>query len=179
MRTVKFASSVVALSLLSLAAEAQVIDKALPGNGDWKAAQVSQHDLFKTNACVAYVKSADGKSVLELYAPQLGETKGTFTEPTIQVVTKEVGFVRAVLSDAAGATPFQLTLSSTREEKPAFGLMARFGDRLKLIDMLKKAASAKLSLVDKKGKVLKSVAFSLKGSTKTIEGTISACQIML
>lgn len=159
-------------------AQAQVVDKQLPGNGDWKAAHVSGHDLFKTSACVAYVKSADGKSVLELYAPQLGDQKGVFTEATIQVVTKETGFVRAVLSDANGATPFQLTLASTREEKPAHGLLARFADRSKLISMLKDAANAKLSLVNNKGKVLKSIAFSLKGSTKTIDGTIAACQVM-
>lgn len=166
------------VALFAATAQAQVIDKQLPGNGDWKAAQVSGHDLFKTSACVAYVKSADAKSVLELYAPQLGEQKVVFTEATIQVVTKETGFVRAVLSDAAGGSLFQLTLASTRDVKPALGLLARFGDRAKIIAMLKDASSAKLSLVDKKGKVLKAIAFSLKGSTKTIDGTVAACQIM-
>lgn len=170
--------SLIVLALFTASAHAQVIDKQLPGNGDWKAAQVSGHDLFKTSACVAFVKSADGKSTLELYAPQLGEQKGVFTEATVQVVTKEAGFVRAVLADANGASPFQLTLASTREDNPAFGLLARFADRSKLVEMLKKAASAKLTLVDKKGKALKSVSFSLKGSSKTIDGTISACQIM-
>jgi hypothetical protein len=169
---------IMALAFFASGAQAQVIDKPLPGNGDWKAAQVSGHDLFKTSACVAYVKSADGKSVLELYAPQLGEQKGVFTEATVQVVTKEAGFVRGVLSDAAGAVSFQLTLATTREERPSQGLLARFADRAKIIEMLKKAANAKLSLVNAKGKVLKSIAFSLKGSTKTIDGTISACQIM-
>ncbi len=168
-----------ALCLVSASAFAQTVDKALPGAGDWKAAQVSGHDLWKTSACVAFVKSADGKSVLELYAEQEGELKGAFVEPTLQVVTKEVGFVRAVITDSAGASPFQLTLASTKEEKPSFGLLARFNDRAKLISMLKKASSAKLSFVNAKGKVIKSISFSLKGSTKTIEGTVAACGLML
>jgi|GEM_PF-4468616 len=173
MRTVIFFGMI-----FSAAAFAQTVDKEMPGSGDWKAAQVSQHDLWKKSACLAYTKAADGKSVLELYAEQEGEIKGAFVEPTFQIVTKESGFVRAVLTDAAGGTPFQLTLASTRVVKPAFGLLARFQDRAKILDMLKKASSAKLSFVDKKGKAFKSAAFSLKGSTKTLDGTIAGCKLM-
>lgn len=177
MRTVNFVT--VLFLALSSSAFAQTVDKALPGSGDWKAAQVSGHDLWKKSACVAYTKTADSKSVLELYAEQEGELKGAFVEPTFQIVTKETGFVRGVLTDAAGGTPFQLTLASTREVKPAFGLLARFQDRAKLMEMLKKASGAKLSFVDKKGKAFKAVTFSLKGSTKTLEGAVAGCQLML
>jgi len=164
---------------LSPAAMAQKVEKDLGTNGDWKGALVTEHNLWKKNACIAFAKSPDGGSFIELYAEQAGDTRGSFVEPTVQLVTKEANFVRGTLSDSTNKESYQLVLAPTREQKPALGLITRLGDRQKVVAMLKRASGAKVQLLNAKGQVLKTLTFSLKGSTKAIEGAFSACKLIL
>ena len=179
MKTLMMKLCLAALLLSSPLAFAQTVEKDLGTNGDWKGALINDHTLWKKNACLAFTKSSDGGSLLELYAEQAGETKGSFVEPTLQVVTKEVGFVRGVLSDNNEAESYQLILAPNKDAKPVLGLITRLGDRKKAVDLLKRASGAKLVLFNAKGKALKTLTFSLKGSTKGIDSVIAACKLAL
>lgn len=170
-----------ALALLSLSAQAaQVVDKDLVSSGNWKSALISQHNLWKKNACLAYTKATDGAVGLEVYAEQLNDNKDAYTEPTVQVVLgpKDTGFLRGVITSDTG-TALHLTLASTTDTPPALGLLARIDDRKKIIDLLRRASTVKVQLVNAKGKATKTYTFSLKGSTKVIDGAIAACKLAI
>lgn len=164
--------------MTSPAALASVVEKDLGTSGNWKIAQIADHDLWKTRGCVAFVKATGGNSQLELYAQHDGGVGSTYTEPTIQVVVNDgiTGFVRGTMTDDRGVSA-AMTLATNQEVKPGQGLLVKLGDRAKAIDIVKAGSVLSVQLLNPKGKLVKTLSFSLKGSSKGVDTAMSACQL--
>ena len=181
-----FKLTVIALSFSTgrVAFAQEMVVKNYGSFNDWKVAEVANHGLWKKSACVASTKTDDGKSSLEFYAEKGTASADTdFTEPTIQVVTASgiKGFTSATLTDpdasSGHAAVFNLTLASTQENPPAFGLLSRMSDRKKITQLLMDLNNAEVQIFNAKGKVIKSLEFSLSGATKAIQAAIKNCAL--
>ncbi len=180
-----FISLALNLALVTAVEAAQSIKTPIAANGDWKAAEILDHTLFRKDACIASTKVTDG-TTLEVFAKKL-ENGTEYVEPTILVVPVPAAatapaappaFVRGIYKDDKGVL-IHLLLASTREDRPNYGLMARLADRKALVDSMKRANSATVQLVSAKNKVLKTHSFSLKGSTKTIDAAFTTCKLAI
>lgn len=169
---------ILAALMMSTQALTSVIEKDLGTSGNWKIAQIADHDLWKTRGCVAYVKATGGNSVLELYAQHDGGAGASYIEPTIQVVVNDgpTGFIRGTMTDDRGVSA-AMTLATNKEVKPGFGLLVKTGDRAKAIDIVKAGSVLSVQLIGPKNKVVKTLSFSLKGSSKGVDLAFSACQL--
>ena len=179
MKMIKFL--VVALVFFSGAgAQAeQKVRRALSASGSWSAAEVTGHALFGTDACLAFTKARDG-STLEVYAPRLSGSETEYTEPTVLIVTKGAKpYIRGILEDDGARTKVNLMLASTKDEKPAFGLVARVDERKLLVEILRRASVATVRLVNEKNREIGRIGFSLKGSTKNIDGAFGGCGLRI
>ena len=158
---------------------AQTVTKDVGSFGSWKTAQISGHDLWNKDACVSSTPAREDASTLELYAEKLtGNT--AYVEPSVQVVTRgATGYVRAVLTNDDDSTKVQLTLASTTATPAAFGVLSRLDDRTALIATLKKANNVQVQLINEKNSVVKTLNFSLKGSSKAIDAANTGCGLAL
>lgn len=164
-------------SMGSAYAEQEVV-RVIGGSGDWGAALVKNHTLWNNEACVAATRSKEG-SVLEFVAAKT-EKDELYGEPTVQVVvTSPASFVRATIEDDKKRVLYHLVLTSTDGEPTKFGLVARVDERKKMVELLKKANQANLTLVNEKNKTVSRQKFSLKGSTKTIDLAMKECGLVL
>lgn len=174
--------TLMAMGHLAFSQQAQQgVSKDLGTFKDWKVAQITNHDLWHSDACVAYTAAEKNASTLELYAPLLtGTATGEYARATFQVVARGLpGFVQAVLQDDQGSAKFSLTLASNSATPAGFGLLARLEDREKLLELLKKASAVTVSFLDQKKAVVKKLSFSLRGSSKGLDTALSSCQISL
>ncbi len=168
---------ILGLMISTLAMAEQETVKVIGGSGDWGAALVKGHTLWNTEACVAATRSKEG-SILEFYAAKTAR-EGVYGEPTVQVVVvSPASFVRATIEDDKKRVLYHLVLSATNEPVARLGLLGRVEERKKLVELLKKANTANLVLVNEKNKVVARQSFSLKGSTKTIDAAVSGCGLV-
>lgn len=169
---------ILGLMISTLAMAEQETVKVIGGSGDWGAALVKGHTLWNTEACVAATRSKEG-SILEYYAAKTIRD-GVYGEPTVQVVVKAPAtFVRATLEDDKKRVLYHLVLTATSDPVTRFGVVGRVEERKKLVELLKKANTANLVLVNEKNKVVSKQSFSLKGSTKTIDAAVSGCGLVV
>jgi hypothetical protein len=171
------------LSLVSAAHAAQSVDRKIGANGDWQAVEVSGHAYTGKSACLAFVTAKD-KSVLELYAERVPETepgaRAAFGAPTVHLIPRtEKPFVRGLLVDDKKRVQIHLMLAATVATPPALGLVSRIEERAKLVEVLKKANTVTVSLINAQNKVVGSEVYSLRGSSKMINAAISACDLSL
>lgn len=168
----------IGLCFTSFAQAEQEVVRVIGGSGDWGAALVKNHSLWSNEACVAATRSKEG-SILEFYSAKT-EKDGLFGEPTVQVVvTSPASFVRATIEDDKKRVLYHLVLTTTAGETAKFGLVGRVDERKKLVELLKKANQANLTLVNEKNKTVSRQKFSLKGSTKTIDLAMKECALVL
>lgn len=172
------------LTLLSLLVSTQTlfaapsVEKDLGTIGNWKAAQIKEHEMFAKDACVADTKALESASLLQVFAEKQTDSASEYVEPTVLFINRgEPAFVRGVLTDENRSVQIQMTLASTTANPPALGLMARIDDRAKLIALIKAANTARLQLINEKNKVVKVLNFSLKGSSKTVDALNKACAL--
>lgn len=158
----------------------------------WQVDEVSNHDVFDTDACVAGTPSiekpegpnapAPAPSRLEVYV-QKHATLGRATEPTIVVQIKNLG----------GGTRLQITAPATRgaPQAPRFYLLpvsqnqfnnegafiAKVGDRDALIQFLRKTYALDVRLLDSRGAVIRAVDFSASGFSRAFDKLRAACSV--
>ncbi len=153
-----------------------VVVKDLGKSGDWQASEIAHHPLWDKEACVAQTKAAGGVATLELYAEKSGTV---YNDPLVEVVTAP-GFpfyVRGILTDAKGGNAIHLILATTATGAQQFGLLSRLDQRAAVLNLLKAASGAKVQFINDKNKIVKTLAFSLKGSSKIIATAIQGCQL--
>ena len=148
--------------------------------GNWRSAQIENHTLWGKNACLAYTQTTDGKSTLEVYAPELSAPEAGYAEPSVQIVTAAdtPRFIRAIAEDNRG-NGYQLTLASNQAQPTAFGLLSRLKDRQRIVDSLKKANTLSVKLIGERNKLVKTLTFSLKGSSKSIDAIFKGCALTI
>lgn len=159
----------------------QIITKDLGTFGSWSSAIIQNHDLSSRDACISSTKADVDASTLELYAEKLlNQSSDVFTEPTFQIVLKSnVSFVRAVLSDDKSTNKVHLTMLTNQNNPPQMGLLSRIDDRANLLSVLKHSNTIKVQLIDAKNAVVKTMIFSLRGSSKALDAAVTGCQLSL
>jgi hypothetical protein len=172
--------AILALSALSVTA-APALKKDWGVFGNWRSAEILGHAFSGKNACMAYTQTTDAKSTLELYAQESTNAADGYIEPTFQVVpdARIPRFIRGIAKDAKKLGEFHLTLQTTRATPPAYALLVREQDRVKFLDVLKKSSKIDIQLVGEKNKLVKTLTFSLKGSTKAIDAVINGCGLAI
>lgn len=183
MKHIIFTLIVSALSLLTLsnsALAAPALKRDLGVFGNWRAAEITGHAFLGKNACVAYTQTADGKDTLEVYAEEQANPAQGYAEPTVQVVTSAQTapvYLRGVMVDNKKLGEFPMTLMSNTAAPVGSGLLARIDQRAKMIEVLKKSATTDIRLGGEKNKLVKTLKFSLKGSTKAIDAIFAGCSL--
>jgi hypothetical protein len=170
------------LSTISMAASAAPALKTDLGvYGNWRAAEITGHAFFGKNVCVAYTQTADGKNTLEVYAEEQADPANGYTEPTVIVVTEAAtpAYIRGVMADNKKLGELHMTLLTNRATPTGFGVMARIDQRAKMIDIIKKAGTVDIRLGGVKNKLVKTLKFSLKGSTKAVDAIMKGCGLTL
>ncbi len=173
---------IVLASLFTLSAfAAPTTKKDLGVFGVWRAAEIEGHAFWNKNVCLAWAQTTDGKSTLEIYAEEFGAPAEGYTSPTIQVIPdpRTPRFICAVATANGIATEFHLTLESTPANPPAFGLLARIDQRAQLIDAIKKAGTLTVKLAGEKNVLVKTLTFSLRGSSKAVDAFVNGCKLTL
>jgi hypothetical protein len=176
----KILLTIAALGSLTLSA-APALKKDLGVFGNWRSAEILGHAFTGKNACMAYTQTSDGKSSLELYSQESTTAADGYLEPTFQVIpdARIPRFIRAIAKDAKKLGEFHLTLQSTAATPPAYALLVRVADRAKFMDVLKKSSTIDIQLVGEKNKLVKTLTFSLKGSSKSIDAALSGCGLAI
>lgn len=170
--------TILALSSLAVTA-APTLKRDWGVFGNWRSAEILGHAFSGKNACMAYTQTTDAKSTLELYAQESTTPADGYIEPTFQVVpdARTPRFIRGIAKDNRKLGEFHLTLETTRATPPAYALLVRVQDRAKFLDVLKKASKIDVQLVGEKNKLVKTLSFSLKGSTKSIDAVLNGCAL--
>lgn len=158
-------------SLSAFAFEAGPISES----GQWTAEVVENHEIWNQAACVAYTKTNDELSTLEVTSIY-DEENDVFMEPTVNILTPfdvvffEVSVSIDRITDAFTFFPI-LPNSENIEVAGARGL---FDDRQTLVDALEDRNNVTARYFDATGEV-KSLSFALSGSGATIRSQFEAC----
>lgn len=152
---------------------------------DWKALVAQDHPLWHKDSCLAMTQVNKEKvaASIELYAERELGSEDVFNDPLIQVITPNVDFppyVRGILSDGGKTkTIFHLLLASNTENPPMHSLVSRLAQRKAIFDFLKKSNIARIQFIDETNKVVKTINFSLKGSSKSLDAALSQCKLAI
>lgn len=171
----KLTSILLAGILVSLSAQAVEVATPIITSKKWVANTITGHTAWNTDACVASTLSTTtADSILEIYSEKTGEL---YAEPTIQVVFKEAKQVYSadVITDKGAKWTF--TLASAPVDPELQSVMARLKDREAIIKALKSDSAFTVKLKDVKGKAIKSMQYSLSGSSKAIDEQFKACSL--
>jgi len=141
----------------------------------WTAEVVANHDVWNRPACVAFTKSEDQASTLEVTS-FYDEDLEQFLEPTINILTPfDVSFFEVVVEIDRVSDDFTfLPILPDSENLSIVGARALFDDRQTLVESLSLRNRVVAKYLDASGEV-KSVTFSLSGSQNTIAQQFSAC----
>jgi len=172
--------NIVVLFLISLISfNAHSIEPGpISASKEWTAEVVENHLVWNKTACVAYTKTSDDLSTLEITSIYNEETD-TFSEPTINILTPfDVVFfeVNVRLDRINDAFSFFPMIPERNTE--IVGARAMFDDRQFLIDALKGRNVVNAKYFDASGEV-KALSFSLSGSGATITNFFEACELQI
>lgn len=135
----------------------------------WKAQKIEDHKAWNESGCIAFTDKDNSR--LEVYAEESKDIQGSYIEPTIQVVANQgfPKFFRAQMKiDNRSDLSFNMTLANKDQANGTQVALARLSGREEMIDLLRKRNSARVSFYNKSGSVVKTVDYSLSGSSRTI-----------
>jgi hypothetical protein len=168
-----FITSALLLCTWSQNAAAETVVDKIAANKTWSSYTLTGHSAWNKEACIA--STLGGKdSILEVYAEK---TSGGYTEPTVQVLFSNVpqAFSADVITSAVKKWNF--LLGSPTQDPTLQAVVARLGDRQDIITALRNDNGVIVKIRDSKGKLLKTLNFSLSGSSKTIDAQATKCQL--
>ena len=155
-------------------AMAEFVAEPIPSSGVWNAEKVENHEIWNTQACVASTETEDG-DILEVIA-YYDEESGDFLDPEVNVITSfDVAFLDVVGKIRGESKEYSMTPMSTDDEN-VVGARAAFRDRERLVGRLRAKSWYDVSFIDTEG-VVKTLNFSLTGSSNTIRNQFSACAL--
>ncbi len=171
--------AIVLVSLVSGFASAEVVDETIVSAEQtkkaWNAETVAKHEIWQKPACSAYTMSEDGESTLEVVAFYNAATD-TFGEPEVNVVTTaNFSFLDVTTSTNATSREFQmLPLQPTNTN--LVGARVLIGEREDLVVAIRRHSNLTARYLDAAGEV-KSVTFSLRGSSDAVAAAFSHCDL--
>lgn len=158
---------------LSTPSFAEVVKENITASRDWKAVVLSEHMTSKKEACMASVESSDKKARLEVYAEK--SKHGNFIEPTVQIVLKGMSPVLAGnLLPNRSTKSYAMSMTPQPIGKPQV-LLARYDERARLVNDIKRKSTLRLTLYNKSGKSMGRLSFSLRGSSKVVGALFNEC----
>lgn len=169
-------SIIVLLTISGFALSSQAFEEGeISTLRQWTAEVVENHEVWNRPACVAYTKSEDELSTLEVTSFYNEETE-QFSEPTVNILTPfEVSFFEVLVEIDRVSEDFSfLPILPNSENLDIVGARALFDDRQDLVDSLRRRNRVVAKYMDASGEV-KSVSFSLSGSQVTLSNQFSAC----
>ena len=165
----------IAIMLVSTTTLASLQDEVILQSNQWRAEKMSQHSVWEKPACVAHTETADGESSLEIIA-YYDESNDKFLEPEVNVITTfDVSFLD-VVTKFSGTSKTYTMVPVLPTDTSLVGARALFGDREDLVSAIRKLSSVSVRYLDTNGEV-KSLKFSLSGSSKTIREQFKVCKL--
>ncbi len=141
----------------------------------WTVQTVTGHSAWNSESCIATTPSSTtADSVVEVYSEKVGDL---YAEPTVQVLFKEPKQVYSAEVNTDKGTKWTFTLASVAVDPELQVVMARLKDREAIIKSLKSDSTLTVKLRDAKGKAIKTMQYSLSGSSKGIDGQFSHCAL--
>lgn len=158
------------LSVLTFQAHAETVTETVATNKQWGSYLVQDHSAWATEACVAATLVPD--AALEVYAEKVDNE---YTEPTVQVIFTNMPEVYSAEVYSSALSRWTFTRASHPQDPALQVVLARLKDREDLITKLKRDNGLTVKLKDAKGKLVKTLQFSLAGSSKTIDAEFKHC----
>jgi hypothetical protein len=168
-----FKTTLLVFSISCSNARAETVVESISTLKQWSAYTLTGHSAWNTEACIASTPGGTD-SILEVYAEKAGLT---FTEPTVQILFSGVPQTFSAELTTGGVKKWSLTLASPTQDPDLQAVMARLNDRENIVAALKRDNTATVKIRDAKNKVLKTIQFSLSGSSKTIDAEIAKCDL--
>lgn len=158
------------LSVLTIQAHAEVVTEKVTTNKEWGAYLVQDHSAWATEGCVAATLVPD--ALLEVYAEKVDNE---YAEPTVQVIFTNMPQIYSAEVASSALSRWTFTKASHPQDPSLQVVLARLKDRQEVIDKLKRDNGLTVKLKDIKGKLVKTLQFSLAGSSKTIDAEFKRC----
>jgi hypothetical protein len=160
-------------SMTGSIANAETVVDSIATIKQWSAYTLTGHSAWNTEACIASTPGGSD-SILEIYAEKAGSA---YTEPTVQILFSGTPQAFSAELTTGGLKKWSLTLASPTQDLNLQALMARLNDRENIVAAIKRDNTATVKIRDVKNKVLKTIQFSLSGSSKTIDAEIAKCEL--
>ncbi len=163
--------------VIALNAQAQIVDEIIVDSQQtgkaWDSETSQNHEIWQRPTCSAFTMSEDGQSTLEVVAYYDLNTD-LFSEPEVNVVTQaNFSFLDVVVRTDGSSQQFQL-LPIQPQNTNLVGARVLFDDREGLVSAIRRYNNLTSRYLDSSGEV-KSIRFSLRGSSDAIAAQFSHC----
>lgn len=166
-----FKLSALVLVLGCFNAQAETVTEKIATSKSWSSYILTDHSAWGSEACIASTSTAD--SILEVYSEK---TSSVFTEPTVQILFANIPVEVYSADVSTGAlTRWFFTKASSPNDPSLQAVIARLGDRQAILAALKKGNTVTVKLKDVRNKLVKTMQFSLSGSSKGIDSQFAKC----